>query len=98
MTSVTRKISQKANMLFYKEARREATNVVKELKGADRLFSRKKVLRDDSLERRDGTADEQENNSKNGTLNLPITTTRLDNITKAHQHGSKNYGDQREVD
>ena len=85
-------------MLFYKETKREAANVVKELEGANRLLSRKKVFCDDSLQRRDGTTDEQENNSKNGTLNLPITAARLDNITKAHQHGSKNYWDQRKVD
>lgn len=45
-------------MLFYRETKREAANVVKELESANRLLSRKKVFCDDSLQRRDGATDE----------------------------------------
>ena len=45
-------------------------NEVEKLKGADRLLSRKKVFRDDSLQRGHGATNKEKDDSKKGPLNL----------------------------
>ena len=58
------------------------------LEGTDGLFSWQKVLRDDSLEGRDSTADNKQNNTESSSIYIAST----------HKHRSHNNWNQRQVD
>ena len=85
-------ISKKEKSEFWVKEETE-TNHVQKLEGAERLVAGEKTLGDDSLQRRHGAADEQENDALDRSFHLSGRRGSNQYITGTHEHRSNNDRD-----